>query len=50
MMVVIVGERRSRLFTIDDPLVWLIHSNFDYTKLVMFGYKLLNAILTEMKT
>ena len=49
MMVVIVGERRSRLFTIDGPLVWLIHSNFDYTKLVMFGYKLLNAILTEMK-
>ena len=25
MMVVIVGERRSRLFTIDDPLVRLIH-------------------------
>ena len=27
MMVVIVGERRSRLFTIDDPLVGLIHSS-----------------------
>ena len=34
MMVVIVGERRSRLFTIDDPLVWLIHFSSAFLRMI----------------
>ena len=34
MMVVIVGERRSRLFTIDDPLVWLIHFSTAFLRMI----------------
>ena len=34
MVVVIVGERRSRLFTIDDPLVWLIHFSTPFLRMI----------------
>ena len=34
MMVVIVGERRSRLFTIDDPLVWPIHFSTAFLRMI----------------
>ena len=34
MMVVIVGKRRSRLFTVDDPLVWLIHSSTAFLRMI----------------
>ena len=30
MMVVIEGEGRSRLFTFDDPFVWLTHSSIPF--------------------